>query len=96
MQNHFKQSSKKFLGIFTFSSIALLLVFSISHTNAQDGKTWLQFEGKSGPGKGKHIVLVSGDDEYRSEEGMPMLGKLLAEHYIFSKEIVVHFQEHEI
>ena len=24
------------------------------------------FEGKRGPGKGKHVVLVSGDEEYRS------------------------------
>ncbi|WP_291780998.1 ThuA domain-containing protein [Cecembia sp.] len=51
---------------------------------AQEGKTWLRFEGKEGPGKGKHIVLVSGDDEYRSEEAMPMLAKLLAQHYGFT------------
>ena len=42
---------------------------------AQNGETFLQFEGKEGPGKGKHIVLVAGDDEYRSEESMPMLAK---------------------
>lgn len=36
------------------------------------------FEGDSGPGVGKHVVLISGDEEYRSEEAMPMLGKLLA------------------
>ena len=44
---------------------------------------WLVFEGKKGPGKGKHVVLVSGDEEYRSEETMPMLGKLLAEKHGF-------------
>jgi hypothetical protein len=38
----------------------------------------LVFEGKRGPGRGKHIVLVSGDDEYRSEEALPQLGKILA------------------
>jgi hypothetical protein len=27
---------------------------------------------------GKHIVLVSGDDEYRSEEGLPQLAKILS------------------
>jgi len=36
------------------------------------------FEGGDGPGKGKHIVLLSGDEEYRSEEGLPMLAKILA------------------
>ncbi|BCX48384.1 hypothetical protein HAHE_22920 [Haloferula helveola] len=44
---------------------------------------WLVFEGSDGPGKGKHVVLVSGDEEYRSEEAMPMLGKLLAERHGF-------------
>ncbi len=41
------------------------------------------YEGKEGPGKGKHIVLVSGDEEYRSEEVMPLLGKILAERHGF-------------
>ena len=31
------------------------------------------YEGADGPGKGKHIVLISGDEEYRSEEALPML-----------------------
>ena len=32
----------------------------------------LHFKGKDGPGKGKTIVLVAGDEEYRTEESMPM------------------------
>ena len=44
---------------------------------------WVVYEGKEGPGKGKSIVLVSGDEEYRSEEGLPMLGRLLAERHGF-------------
>lgn len=36
------------------------------------------YEGKEGPGKGRHIVLLSGDEEYRSEEGLPMLARILA------------------
>jgi hypothetical protein len=39
---------------------------------------WVVYDGHDGPGKGKHIVLVSGDDEYRSEEALPQLGKILA------------------
>src|SRR6185436_19306968 len=31
-------------------------------------KDWVTYEGKDGPGKGKHVVLLSGDEEYRSEE----------------------------
>lgn len=42
---------------------------------AQD---FLQLKGGDGPGKGKHVVLLAGDEEYRSEEAMPMLAKILA------------------
>lgn len=52
------------------------VVLSTLHCPAAD--PWLTFAGGSGPGKGRHIVLVSGDEEYRSEEAMPMLGQLLA------------------
>jgi type 1 glutamine amidotransferase len=41
------------------------------------------FEGNDGPGKGKHIVLIAGDDEYRSEDIIPQLGKILAVHHGF-------------
>lgn len=41
------------------------------------------YEGTEGPGKGKHIVLIAGDDEYRSEEALPQLGQILAKHHGF-------------
>jgi type 1 glutamine amidotransferase len=41
------------------------------------------YQGAAGPGKGKHVVLVSGDEEYRSEETLPQLGKILAKHHGF-------------
>ena len=44
---------------------------------------WVVYEGGDGPGQGKHIVLVSGDEEYRSEEALPQLGKILAKHHGF-------------
>ena len=42
------------------------------------------YEGKEGMGKGKKIVLISGDEEYRSEEAMPMLGKILSVRHGFT------------
>lgn len=45
---------------------------------------WVVYPGGEGPGKGKHIVLVSGDEEYRSEEAMPMLGQILARRHGFT------------
>jgi hypothetical protein len=44
-------------------------------------KLWLTFEG-SGP-DAKHIVLVSGDEEYRSEEALPQLAKILSTRHGF-------------
>src|SRR5688572_33123467 len=42
-------------------------------------KDWVEYQGK-----GKHIVLLAGDEEYRSEEALPMLGKILAIRHGFS------------
>jgi len=44
---------------------------------------WVVFEGKEGPGRGKHIVFLAGDEEYRSEDSMPQLAKILAVHHGF-------------
>jgi hypothetical protein len=44
---------------------------------------WLELPAGAGPGAGKHIVLVSGDEEYRSEEALPMLAQILAQHHGF-------------
>ena len=35
-------------------------------------------DGKAGAGVGRHVVFISGDEEYRSEESLPMLAKILA------------------
>lgn len=42
---------------------------------------WVTFDGNSP--ESKHIVLVSGDEEYRSEEALPQLAKILSEHHGF-------------
>ncbi len=55
--------------------LALLPLALLVPSRAAD---WVVYEGKSGPGQGKHIVFLSGDEEYRSEEGLPMLAKILA------------------
>ncbi len=44
---------------------------------------WAVYDGGDGPGQGKHVVLVSGDEEYRSEEMLPQLGKILARRHGF-------------
>jgi len=49
-----------------------------SLVSAEDKPIVLQ--GDDGPGRGKRIVLISGDQEYRSEETIPQLAKILAKH----------------
>jgi len=43
----------------------------------------LVLQGTDGPGKGKHLVFIAGDHEYRSEESLPALARLLAKHHGF-------------
>jgi hypothetical protein len=45
--------------------------------------SWVVYPGGEGPGHGKHVVLVSGDEEYRSEEALPQLGKILSKRHGF-------------
>jgi type 1 glutamine amidotransferase len=59
---------------------ALLAISAATTASAAD---WVTYEAKDGPGKGKHVVLLAGDEEYRSEEAMPMLGKLLSQRHGF-------------
>ncbi len=60
-----------------------LAVFALASVSSADESLHVVYPGGDGPGKGKHVVLISGDEEYRSEEFMPMLGKLLSEHHGF-------------
>jgi hypothetical protein len=58
-----------------FVAILTLLIVLAPNARAADG---VEYKGFSGPGLGRHIVFLSGDEEYRSEEGLPMLAKILA------------------
>ncbi len=48
---------------------------------AQSGP--LVYEGESGAGKGKHLVFIASDHEYKSEETLPALARILAKHHGF-------------
>lgn len=53
-----------------------------------EDKLWIGHEGKDGPGKGKHIVFLAGDEEYRSEEALPQLAKILSERNGFKTTVL--------
>jgi len=61
----------------------MALLFFLAGPTGRAADPWIVYDGYDGPGKGKHIVLVSGDEEYRSEEALPQLGKILAKHHGF-------------
>jgi hypothetical protein len=63
--------------------LLMILFVNLSIAQAQKKPQWLVYQGNEGPGKGKHIVFISGDEEYRSEEGLPMLAKILSQKHGF-------------
>ncbi len=67
-----------FTSISTCLYFALAMIFACNAVAAP-----LVFEGTAGPGKGKHIVFLAGDHEYRSEESLPALARILAKHHGF-------------
>jgi len=60
----------------------LLAVLPVQLSSFQSANPYLVFE-PQGAAKGKNIVLVSGDEEYRSEESLPELAKILATRHGF-------------
>jgi hypothetical protein len=63
--------------------LAALLLADGPAAHAAGGET-LVIRGGAGPGAGRQVVLVSGDQEYRSEEGLPQLAKILAKYHGFN------------
>jgi hypothetical protein len=47
------------------------------------GQTSITYPAGTGPGGGRHIVFLSGDEEYRSEEALPMLAKIISQRHGF-------------
>ncbi|EMI22864.1 hypothetical protein RMSM_00194 [Rhodopirellula maiorica SM1] len=67
----------------TRMKFAILFVVAFTSLISTARAETLVYEGKEGVGKGKHIVFMAGDHEYRSEESLPALARLLAKHHGF-------------
>src|SRR5438309_11443962 len=65
------------------NALALALTLLLA-APAPAADPWVVYEGAEGPGRGKQVVLVSGDEEYRSEEALPQLAKILARRHGFT------------
>jgi hypothetical protein len=68
--------------------LVLVLALAAAGWPRQTEPVSLTFTGTRGPGLGRHVVLLSGDEEYRSEESMPMLARLLAERLGFTTTVL--------
>ena len=66
-----------------FLILILVGVICLLRANVKAGDPGIVFDGFQGPGQGKHIVLLAGDEEYRSEELIPQLAKIAAVHHGF-------------
>lgn len=74
----------------------LLLIPSIATAKSHPvpkSPLWLTYEGVDGPGKSKHIVLIAADQEYRSEQSMPMLARILSEKHGFDCTVLFSVNE---
>ncbi len=72
-------------------SIALIL--SCAGVRADDSPQWLTYPGGNGPGKGKRIFLIAADQEYRGEQSMPMMAKILSTHHGFDCTVLFAVNE---
>src|SRR6185295_1701160 len=63
--------------------LGLTALLTVTLTFAAAPADRLVIQGKNGPGKGKRIVLVSGDEEYRSEQALPQLARIFSERHGF-------------
>ena len=69
------------------AAVAALFTLLASLVSAAETPT-LELTGQAGPGKGKRVVLISGDEEYRSEESLPMLAKILSQRHGFHCTVI--------
>ena len=78
-----RREPKTFMKKLLAAIFPVLFLFGCQTPTATGPKDWVEYKGKSGPGKGKHIVFLAGDEEYRSEEALPQLAKILSQRHGF-------------
>lgn len=65
-------------------ALLLLLICTSAFAHpVPESPQWLTYAGGDGPGKGRHIVFIAAEQEYRSEQSMPMLARILSTHHGF-------------
>ncbi len=67
-------------------AVASVLVLGACAAWGADGS--IVYEGEGGVGEGKHIVYLASDHEYRSEESLPALARIMAKRYGFRCTVI--------
>ena len=80
--------SRKQSAVMKLTALCLLVSVALPVSHAADR---LEFEPGSRLCNGKHIVLIAGDEEYRSEETMPMLARILSRKHGFRCTVLFSF-----
>ncbi|MGH7955452.1 MAG: hypothetical protein ACREH8_00390, partial [Opitutaceae bacterium] len=71
------------------SRLLPLLALAVGSLSSAAAQSTLVFNPPAGaPPKNKHVVLLSGDEEYRSEEALPMLAKILSQRHGFKTTVL--------
>lgn len=71
--------------------LTLVLFGFMAAAQAQD--PWVVYQGASGIGAGKHVVFISGDEEYRSEEALPQLARIMAKRHGFKCTVLFAYND---
>ena len=71
----------------------LLTIATITGMALSANANPLVYEGNEGFGKGKHIVFIANDHEYRSEETSPLIAKILAKRFGFRCTVLFGLDE---
>jgi hypothetical protein len=67
----------------TIRTLILLSLGMLAASAAGAQQTSVTYSPRPGAGQGRHVVFLAGDEEYRSEEGLPMLAKILSQRHGF-------------
>ncbi|MFT5130314.1 MAG: hypothetical protein ACI8W8_003944 [Rhodothermales bacterium] len=73
--------------------LKIAILFGLFQFGVMAADPWLSLKGKDGIGKGQHIVFVTGEEFYRSEEGMPMFAKILSQRYGYDCTVLFAIDE---
>jgi hypothetical protein len=74
-------------------ALPLSVLLSVGVVSGLGAADHVVYAGGEGGGKGKHVVLLAGDEEYRSEESLPMLGQILSKHHGFKSTVCFSLNE---